>query len=107
MTKRIQTASGIPARQRYNNLIRAYKAYESERLGIPARKVKVRGSSESAENFRKFYKLLTAKQNPNDFRKQYAKLGFGNAYWSVYDGVSPKLAIEKYGESDIVRARGD
>lgn len=85
MTKRIQTRSGIPARTRYNNLIKAYKQYESERLGISPKKVKVRGNSESAQKFRTFYKLLTSKELPKNFRKQYAALGFGNAFWSVYD----------------------
>lgn len=84
MTKRIQTRTGVPARTRYNNLIKAYKQYESERLGISPKRVKVRGNSESAEKFRAFYKLLTSKELPKDFRKQYAKLGFGNAFWIVY-----------------------
>jgi len=65
-------------------MVKYYKEYESQRLGISKRRVLVRGKSESAEKFRQFYKLLTQKNKPENFRQQYAALGFGRGFWTLY-----------------------
>lgn len=75
-------------RQRYNRLVRAFKEMKSRELGIPQRQVRIRRvkgkETEFSEQFRQFYRLLTDPKKPAHYRRLYAELGFGRAYWTVY-----------------------
>lgn len=78
--------SGETGRQRYNKMVKLYKAIQSAEKGIPQRKVLVRGPSESAKRFREFYKLLTlpTEKKPKNWRERLGDLGFGRAFWTAY-----------------------
>lgn len=94
-------------RERYNNLIKAYKNYKASELGISPRKVRVRGQSESAQDFRKFYKLLADPKKPSNYRRAYAEMGFGTAFWVKYANDRPATQAEVDAEMDFLSGGGE
>jgi predicted RNA-binding protein len=80
----VTNKNAAKGRERYNLLAREYKQYQAQLQGVSPRKIKVRGTSESAQNFRKFYQLLTTKKKPYKWQKTLGSLGFGKGFWAHY-----------------------